>query len=1304
MVFPDYNHFLELQKDLSRTPSARVSVMVGAGLSLNSRPLHGVNRCFPTWRQLSRSFFDALYPKSPNYTSEQMEEREDRFKGSNALRLASEYEAFFGRGKLESLLRAEIPDSEHQPGEIHKLLLQLPWEDVFTTNYDTLLERTESPERAYQPVTTEEDIATAFPPRIVKLHGSFPSQPPFIITEEDYRDYPNNYALFVNTVRQSLAENTFVLVGFSGDDPNFLDWAGWIRNELGNRHNPIYLVSPLPLSNVDRSLLSRRGFTPIDLSPVVADRTPSREIHSSALRWFFENLLPPRPQRPDRWDDAVAAGDTAIASTPSVLSSTETETEEVDPSSPSQNVPEVEATVNMMKRWRIERNQYPGWLIPTDEIRTSLWQNTRAWTVRLINASKDWLPIDRLLLFQEINWRLETSMIPLDSGLMVGPFESVIEELLPVLTDGAHLESPIKTEKILNVSHTDLAEAWLTIAFALLREARENFDETRWENIVERIEKVVSHHPQSEDRFIYEKSLWLMWNLKRSDSRNLLATWSPSPQSPLAKMWKAGLLAELEELGEAYEILRDALQEIRHSIGIADQKIEMLSLEGWCTFLMSIVEPAANWEDTSVGIQGETNVARIPDRRAEFLERWEELRASDCDPWPLFEYFNKLLAADPPVPKKVRQITYGFDPQQRSVSYSLLGGPDTRWLPAFASIRLIEQVGIPVRLSGDLLKNATEWLLPFSGTYSPSCLISHLVRAGKTKELKEHSSMSRTRVASMEKNEAKRLNEWAMDALRREALSLIGRVAFQSAQASLLETLVEIVSRLTLKLESKDLHESFCLALELHKHPAFISHIRLNKACEPWFKRLFEAADDRQLLEWLPELLQFPLPTENEEAMAFRPNFWPDPMEHFPERRAIRDVGNDLEPPQKITQTIDWILERAKRESGEARQRALKRLIHISFATLMSEEQRKTLGILLWQKTGAHGLPDIANIFSSIYLHLPAPDKADAVSKVRAYLLTVTPRRAVTNDSTDSVRTELGIPKDEMILEVAQATKPVVWLPYESKGAIEWSLDETRELWRTAFEWWENDRVALGSRRGQNEFPFGTDYLLSRFEHLETFVSRIVLPKMDTANEDEWEIVSSFFTQARQHGVYLTTALPYLLLHRPFEKNKVLETILNDLSSDDQRAVKASARAIRHWIHLADAGMVEGPRPCAIDELIGRVIFRRTEGINTCLEQLELLLTEKPDVFTFEHVQLIVSSLTSWRYATCLPVSEGGSREFPEEERPELRVLLGRLASALSSWFSTNLSGKPEPLEISILRDVYSSDPLPEVRRSICSV
>jgi hypothetical protein len=105
-------------------------------------------------------------------------------------------------------------------------LLELPWVEVFTTNYDTLLERAAEGivGRAHYTVTCREDIPQSKilnRRRIVKLHGSFPSQRPFIFTEEEYRRYPSDFAPFVNLVRQSLLENVFCLVGFSGDDPNF---------------------------------------------------------------------------------------------------------------------------------------------------------------------------------------------------------------------------------------------------------------------------------------------------------------------------------------------------------------------------------------------------------------------------------------------------------------------------------------------------------------------------------------------------------------------------------------------------------------------------------------------------------------------------------------------------------------------------------------------------------------------------------------------------------------------------------------------------------------------------------------------------------------------------------------------------------------------------------------------------------------------------------------------------------------------------------------------------------------------------
>jgi len=108
-------------------------------------------------------------------------------------------------------------------------------------------------------------------PRIVKLHGSFPSHSPFIITEEDYRTYPAKSAPFVNMVRQSMMENTFCLIGFSGDDPNFLHWVGWVRDNLGTDTTRIYLCGILNISPPQRRVLESRGVTPIYLSPLVSE-------------------------------------------------------------------------------------------------------------------------------------------------------------------------------------------------------------------------------------------------------------------------------------------------------------------------------------------------------------------------------------------------------------------------------------------------------------------------------------------------------------------------------------------------------------------------------------------------------------------------------------------------------------------------------------------------------------------------------------------------------------------------------------------------------------------------------------------------------------------------------------------------------------------------------------------------------------------------------------------------------------------------------------------------------------------------
>lgn len=104
----------------------------------------------------------------------------------DALRLAQEYQTLHGEDGLDRLIRELVPDERWSPGPLHKRLLELPWQDVLTTNWDTLLERTtlETPDRVYSCVRTVQDIAHQAAPRIIKLHGSLPSHKPFKTTEK----------------------------------------------------------------------------------------------------------------------------------------------------------------------------------------------------------------------------------------------------------------------------------------------------------------------------------------------------------------------------------------------------------------------------------------------------------------------------------------------------------------------------------------------------------------------------------------------------------------------------------------------------------------------------------------------------------------------------------------------------------------------------------------------------------------------------------------------------------------------------------------------------------------------------------------------------------------------------------------------------------------------------------------------------------------------------------------------------------------------------------------------------------------
>lgn len=250
------------------------ALFVGSGFSLNADKVTSDVPDIPLWAGLAQKFKEKLGDSDQN----------------DPLALAESVEIAYGRNELDHLLLDSIKDADYRPSPLYEKLLRLPWSDVFTTNYDTLLERAGKNlvEKTFTLVTNKNDlVGSSGTTRLIKLHGSFPSQRPFIITAEDYRTYPQKFAPFVNTVQQSLLENTLCMIGFSGNDPNFNNWIGWIRDNLGAENAPyLYFLSHESVSDVRREWLHRRNIIVVDLSEIFSAESPYA-IYEQALDYLW---------------------------------------------------------------------------------------------------------------------------------------------------------------------------------------------------------------------------------------------------------------------------------------------------------------------------------------------------------------------------------------------------------------------------------------------------------------------------------------------------------------------------------------------------------------------------------------------------------------------------------------------------------------------------------------------------------------------------------------------------------------------------------------------------------------------------------------------------------------------------------------------------------------------------------------------------------------------------------------------------------------------------------------------------------
>lgn len=638
-AFADQHHMEKLRAELwAGRNVGNASVIVGSGYSRNAERPNGAVPPAPDFRTLAQSMW-----------SETNARPLDEFpQGSDPIEIAAEYEGVFGRGRLDQFLRHQIDDAAYQPSRLHRLLVSLPWADIFTTNWDTLLERAASGvvDRRYVTVPTVAGIVGSRRPRIVKLHGSLPHHEPFIVTREDFRRYPTTHAPFVNTVQQAVMENSLCLLGFRGDDPNFLAWSGWVRDHLGEAAPPIYLVGVLDLDQRRRAVLARHRVQPIDLAEVFPKHgwPDSLQRHREANEWFLLNLGIGEPD-PTAWPSTKrrrASGTWEHKGVPLAV---------------PRKVSGEERLSDCLER-------YPGWLACPVSKRLTLemkaaehWRETADARLGGASAGSAWLT-----LLKAIDLLLE--------HVDLGELRSV----------RAWLDS--------NSEHgalgSELSRRWLGQA------RRGGYWDLFYESL-DSVEAALTSSATDVAHIRREEALAAIERLDYEALETAVDGWPELPDAHELELARAYGLAELGRVAEARDVARRVLHALRTSVVDVAGNLRPYALEG-----------AAMLAVDQRRIIGDARIADTGYDRYRELDRWE------CNPWTYFRDAADELRQKPP---PQYQITKSFDLGVYTI-HSRWGPSERNFLDrAYAALRLFEAFAVSFRVGhtnfyGDLALRA----------------------------------------------------------------------------------------------------------------------------------------------------------------------------------------------------------------------------------------------------------------------------------------------------------------------------------------------------------------------------------------------------------------------------------------------------------------------------------------------------------------------------------------------------------------------------------------------------------------------
>lgn len=1091
----------EVQSYLSeiaeRLWTGHASIMVGAGFSKNAVNTIHPTKQPPNWWQLGDVFYEKLYGKKPDI----------EIKYASLLKLAEEYEATFGRSALEHFISKNIADNEYEPSDLHQKLMELPWTDVFTTNYDTLLERSckDVISRRYDVVVNKNDLIYSNKPRIIKLHGSLPSERPFIVTEEDYRNYPRQFAPFVNTVQQSLLENTLCLLGFSGDDPNFLQWLGWINDNIGKNNAPkIYLVGVLNLSESQKKLLNNKNIITVDLSVC-------KEVngnHRKGVEIFIDFLACQKQKRENlNWPLS------------SDLRTIKSGIEDVD-------------FKPLIDEWKTCRQKYPNWLILPQEQRDKLWIYTDQHSS--VEFVFEYLKeFEDLEYIYELNWRLEKCLFPIWNN-MVPHFQKILDQynFFPdEITEDRKIKQDVQNK---DIEWSKFRNYWVHLTLALLRFYREeNFDK-KWNETYELLSFIKDKlSPDQISQFYYEQTLNAIFKLKYNNAKKIIDEW---PQNNISILWsvkRAMLQTEFGQSKEAVNVLELCLLEVRRKLNLSpiEDDYTWVSLESYIMLLLRMIKENIRWSKREF-------LNSYDSKNEDYNERWNTLLQYKCDPWGEQRYFD-LMLQQPYSDQSNITISNEFEIGRTTRSFSIGGSPKD-FITAYTFLRYMEELSIPLSLSSINFNGKTiRGLLERIRFVSPQWGIAILNRSREDKTID----------VVFGREQLSKFSSSMIDSYVEEYIKMFYELLPERNSNSIAKAFINkgpyILSRLCTKCNDTLKLEIFKLCSEL-----YTKELDLSKS-DKLIGNLINSSSNELLNNAIDVLLDVPI-LNPEWVISYNLK---EPFEFI--------EASNMNTTKKVGKEIfDSLIQKVAKNEG-FRENAIKRLFVLYESNRLNKTQVQKLFTIIWKDVDEFtGFPSNTFFYHFAFIKWFQPKGINAEVLYKKYI-------SENNFNIQELQTEPGIGmsrgKDRFAEELLYGSQTI-----NNENGVIWTTDELQGIILKCEQWWKLDKKYIIDEKYKEDGFGGSIYeeFILRFSKLTGILSRVIGYRRKSIDKIMISKIKAITEDMEQNNVPVMTIKVVFGFYNQYE-DYLLE-LRNRLLSQNRRFLLDGLDSVILAVHNSD--------------------------------------------------------------------------------------------------------------------------------------